>query len=190
MDSVIGKTTQSHYTAIINTKLLKIRPSDKREGGGGSVWSKNKGGGAPGPSPGSATECHLKEFPFHFAFAWMYLIPATVSAQINSYFCFSSYSFWGMFWVRAGCWAYCDCYCVRIYRECWYLYYFLLPCSLLSLFGESDLCDPLFKLKRFLRPLPVQAESSKKQFPPHFCTGLARICQDRDNAGKKYRNSF
>ena len=45
--------------------------------------------------------------------------------------------------------------------------------------------NPLFKLKRFLHPLPVQAELSNKQFPPHFCTGLARICQDQDNAEKK-----
>lgn len=59
------------------------------------------------------------------------------------------------------------------------------------MFGESALYDPLFKLKRFLHLLPVQAESSKEQFPPHFCRGLARICQDRDNAGKKiYKIAF
>ena len=161
--------------------------------GGAQFGLKIKGAGAPDPSPGSTPEFRLKEFPFRSAFAWMYLIPAIVFAQIkiNSHFSSSSYSFWGMFWVRAGCWAYCDCYCVRIYRECWYLYYFLLPCSLLSLFGESDMYDPLLKLKRFLHPLTVQAESSKKQFPPHFCTGLARICQDRDNAGKNiYKIAF
>ena len=93
MDNVTGKTRQSHYTATVKIKLLNILliifentipVADEdlqirgKDGGGGwgesSVWSKNKGGRDPGPLPGSATEFHLKEFPFRFAFAWIYLL--------------------------------------------------------------------------------------------------------------------